>query len=445
MRVEVDFLLINPWIYDFSAYDFWLKPYGLLALGGKLRALGYKIFYLDLLDPFSPLLPKLPRRKDYGTGHFYKEPVPKPYFLKDVPRKFYRYGLPVKAFEQILSNLKFRAIMISCTMTYWYPGVFVLLEYFIKRFPEVPIYVGGIYVKLCENHLESFLNTYLQRTRIHIVRENAEKFVSKISLEYQPSSSPYPYDYPIFDLQTRIPYVVLMTSYGCPFSCPYCASKRLFPSYQEKSSYEIWRETLYWYKNFGVRDFVFYDDALLFNFENKLKPVLEKVIEHNLTVNFHTPNAVHARFIDKEVAKLLKLSGFKTIRIGLERVKNRFDSKVTLEEFLDAVYYLKEAGFSEREIGAYLLYGIPDEDFDEVEKALLYLEKVRVPPYLAEFSPIPGTPFFEKTKLSSRYDLEDDPLFHNKSIFPALKKPDWEKIERLKRLAKNIRLSLQKS
>ena len=30
-------LLVNPPIYDFSAFDFWLKPYGLLRVGGALR------------------------------------------------------------------------------------------------------------------------------------------------------------------------------------------------------------------------------------------------------------------------------------------------------------------------------------------------------------------------------------------------------------------------
>jgi hypothetical protein len=34
-------LLINPWIHDFAAYDFWLKPLGLLYLGGLLRQNGH--------------------------------------------------------------------------------------------------------------------------------------------------------------------------------------------------------------------------------------------------------------------------------------------------------------------------------------------------------------------------------------------------------------------
>jgi len=33
-------LLVNPPIYDFSAYDFWLKPYGMLRAAGFLRGQG---------------------------------------------------------------------------------------------------------------------------------------------------------------------------------------------------------------------------------------------------------------------------------------------------------------------------------------------------------------------------------------------------------------------
>jgi len=68
----VDVLLVNPWIYDFAAYDLWLRPYGLLRLGGLLRTRGYRVALLDLLDPFHPELPRRPRRKAFGTGHFYR-------------------------------------------------------------------------------------------------------------------------------------------------------------------------------------------------------------------------------------------------------------------------------------------------------------------------------------------------------------------------------------
>jgi len=33
-------VLINPWIYDFAAYDLWSKPLGLLYIGAYLRECG---------------------------------------------------------------------------------------------------------------------------------------------------------------------------------------------------------------------------------------------------------------------------------------------------------------------------------------------------------------------------------------------------------------------
>ncbi|NQT02924.1 MAG: B12-binding domain-containing radical SAM protein, partial [Planctomycetes bacterium] len=47
-------LLVNPPIYDFAAYDFWLKPYGMLSAAGRLRGnANFKLFdYMDRLHPF---------------------------------------------------------------------------------------------------------------------------------------------------------------------------------------------------------------------------------------------------------------------------------------------------------------------------------------------------------------------------------------------------------
>ena len=33
----VKILLVNPSVYDFAAYDFWVKPYGMLNAAGTLR------------------------------------------------------------------------------------------------------------------------------------------------------------------------------------------------------------------------------------------------------------------------------------------------------------------------------------------------------------------------------------------------------------------------
>ena len=100
-------LLVNPWIHDFAAYDFWIKPIGLLSIGAVLRQLGYEVHLIDCLDRYNPDLLKWqglskPKSKNDCTGKFHRQPINKPTILRHVPRRFCRYGLPPKLFENTL-------------------------------------------------------------------------------------------------------------------------------------------------------------------------------------------------------------------------------------------------------------------------------------------------------------------------------------------------------
>jgi hypothetical protein len=80
-------LLVNPPIYHFSAYDFWLKPYGMLRATGFLRCPAD--FYLfDFLDRLHSRVPAGNYRSDrWGRGAFYSERADKPAVFADMPRK----------------------------------------------------------------------------------------------------------------------------------------------------------------------------------------------------------------------------------------------------------------------------------------------------------------------------------------------------------------------
>jgi hypothetical protein len=58
-----------------------------------------------------------------------------------------------------------------------------------------------------------------------------------------------------------------------------------------------------------------------------------------------------------------------------------------------------------------------------------------VRPILAQYSPIPHTELWHAAVKASRYDLEEDPLFHNNSIFPCRKGAfSWEEVRYFKDL-----------
>src|SRR5438128_1397126 len=85
-------LLVNPPIYDFSAYDFWLKPYGLLRVAGYLRDRA-ELRLFDYLDRRHPSVDdKDLRGDDWGRGEFPREAAPIPDVLAGIPRRFRRYG-----------------------------------------------------------------------------------------------------------------------------------------------------------------------------------------------------------------------------------------------------------------------------------------------------------------------------------------------------------------
>ncbi len=463
-------LLINPWIYDFALYDFWARPLGLLYLASLLRLNGYNVSYIDCLDRYYPGLeeePGLTRgvTRQFGTGSFYRRRIPKPSCLRDIPRYFYRYGLSQRLFLEALGSVeKPAAVLVTSGMTYWYPGAFEVIRLAKERWPDVPVILGGIYATICHEHAKAnsgadFIMDGPGENRILPLLEKITGEKTASSLEVAdlddllcptfdfccPGDShaslarhvvPDMVPYPAFDLQRRIDYVCLLTSRGCPFNCSYCASHLLQTKFLRRSPGNVVAEILFWHREHSVRDFAFYDDALLVDAESHIIPVLEAVIASGIEANFHSPNGLHARFINAKLAGLMHRAGFSAVRLGLETTSNRLDNKVTFEEFAQAVSYLKEAGFESDRIIAYLLMGLPGQMPSEVENAIRMVQKCGASPYLAEYSPIPHTELWKDAVSCSRYDLEEEPLTHNNSVIPCLGgKFTWEDVKRLKEIA----------
>ena len=146
-------LLINPWIHDFAAYDFWAKPLGILILAAILREHGFKVSYIDCLDRFHPKAPRTDPSARYGRGPYLKSRIPKPTVLEDVPRNFSRYGVLPEWFREDLQAMPHPdLILVTSLMTYWYPGIQETIGVLREVFTDVSIVLGGIYATLCNSH-----------------------------------------------------------------------------------------------------------------------------------------------------------------------------------------------------------------------------------------------------------------------------------------------------
>ena len=52
-----------------------------------------------------------------------------------------------------------------------------------------------------------------------------------------------------------------------------------------------------------MSDVAFYDDALLVNAKSHIVPILRELRKRKPDLRFHTPNGLHARMIDDELAR----------------------------------------------------------------------------------------------------------------------------------------------
>ncbi len=419
-------LLVNPPIYDFAAYDFWLRPYGLLSVAGQLR--GKADFALfDYLDR------PLPARKEsdrWGRGRFRSERASTPACLDAVPRYFHRFGVPRDSFRAFLAGHDaFDCVLVQTMMSYWYPGVQEVIEDVRRAFPTAKIVLGGNYVTICAEHARGL------DADLSIVGTDLDPLWRFLAIEPDAEQTG------LWEMYNRPAVGALKLSDGCPFHCTYCSVPGVYDGFRPRSLERSLAE-LELLVSLGVRDVAFYDDALLFKAETVLAPFLEEVLGRDIRVNFHTPNALNARFIRADLAELMVRAGYKTFYLGFESRSPQWQQgtggKVHCDDLVEAIRHLVAAGADPGEITAYQIVGHPDSDLQELEASMHFVHSLGIRGMLADFSPIPGTPDGDACR---RWVDMDEPLMHNKTAFPILRL-GFDEVNRLKDLQRKLNRTL---
>ncbi len=434
-------LCVNPWIVDFAAFNQWIEPLGLLMVAGVLRAAGHEVAVLDCLDRHHPAAPAPRSPRDvYGCGHLAKTELHKPPLLAHVPRHWGRYGLPLGVVEaDLAAQPRPDAVLVTSMMTYWYPGPFEAIRLVKARWPAVPVALGGVYATLCADHARAHSGADVVLTGPGEVQ--ALDWVNAVSGELRVPQVQPPDIMPAHDLRRPQGYVAIQTARGCPFHCPYCAVHQLTPEFAPRPVDRVVEEIAWCVRSLGVADIAFYDDALLAQAGQHIHPILDAVIACRLPVRFHTPNGLHARFIDRELAAKMRKAGLVTVRLGLETIdpqeEKRDGGKVDVASFGQAVEALWAAGFASRDVAAYVLVGRPLAPGETAEHRLETMHatvdlahRLGVPVRIAEFSPVPGTEEWQAAVAAGCIASDADPLLHNKALYPCA---DGVALEELKR------------
>jgi len=380
MKCNISIVLINPWITDFAAYNLWAEPLGLLYVASILKAAGASIHYVDCLS--SSRRPN-PSVKPTGCSKYHRRLIEKPEPLTFIKRNYAVYGINESEFLESLGKIpRPDAILVTSHMTYWYPGVFRAIELATGYYGKsVPVILGGIYAKLCTLHAEGFSGASCVFTAqdLYDLLPLVERLTRK-TFQRKPSVKDFSrYPLPLHELGAKKNFFCVLTSRGCPFSCSYCASPLLWKNFCKREYSSVVEEIETYTALLGTKNVAFYDDALLVDAEHHILPILKKYSGNPKKIFFHLPNGIHAR--------------------------------------LRAAGHLRSAGYNRKEVGTYIIAGLPGQTPEDVESSIEFVYRAGAAPYLSYFSPIPGTAIWQEASKRSPFPVEREPLFQNNSVF----------------------------
>jgi radical SAM superfamily enzyme YgiQ (UPF0313 family) len=315
-------------------------------------------------------------------------------------------------------------------MTYWYPGVAEVIEDIRQVCPSARIVLGGNYATLCTEHARRL------GADLVVVGSDLQPLWQLLEVTADPEQPA------LWEVHESPRVGAIKLSDGCPFRCSYCSVPKVYAGFKPRPRERVLAE-LELLAGRGAENVAFYDDALLCDAEEVLAPFLQEVIRRGIHVNFHTPNALNARFVTAELADLMVRAGFKTFYLGFESASPQWQQgtggKVYSEELAQSVRYLLAVGADPANVTAYQIVGHPDSDTQELEASMRFVHSLGIRGMLADFSPIPGTADGETCR---RWVDMDEPLMHNKTAFPIIRL-GFDEVNRLKDLQRQLNRDLR--
>jgi radical SAM superfamily enzyme YgiQ (UPF0313 family) len=207
-------------------------------------------------------------------------------------------------------------------------------------------------------------------------------------------------DYDLYRVHT------ISTGRGCPYTCTFCADRRLWGGNVRRRSVDSVIEELrlleYTYKIIYV-DFA---DGT-FTYDRKyLKAFCNAMINHNLNIKWRCT----ARYdnLDEDILQLMKQAGCSGLYLGLESGSNRIlryiDKKFTVDKIIKVSKMISDSGIP---VATSVLLGLPDEGKEDIEATLEFMKKVKTDVFdINSFIPLAGTLLYDSMSEEEKKNID---------------------------------------
>lgn len=351
-------------------------------------------------------------------------------------------GHKVEVYEELYCDLDFAKmadadLICISAMTSNAVRAYQLADMFRRRYCK-RVVMGGMHPSYmpeeAATHADCVVVGEGEKSIIDVVEGRAGDRIVRAEPIHDLDSIPFP-DYSL--LKTPCNAANVMTSRGCPFSCNFCTTSRMFYPYRQRSPGNVIEE-LKMYKKMGFRYVNFEDDNFTSN-KRRAKEILRQMIKNDVvfreTFFFGRTDMAN----DDELLGLLRDAHLRRVLIGIESLNQKAQDYIDKRQNIDAIVKCgKKLSQYKIKLIASLVLGLDTDGKEDIRKGVEFsrwINAYQLQP--AILTPYPGTPIFRQFESENRILIKDwqyydmmNVVFRPKNLEPwALQKEFYRAVE----------------
>ena len=201
------------------------------------------------------------------------------------------------------------------------------------------------------------------------------------------------------------PLTTIMSSRGCPARCIFCDRPQMGKHFRKRSAENVVDEMQYCCKEFGIGEFIFYDDTFTID-KQRVLDVCRIIAERKLKLHWD----IRARIdtVTEEMIYALRDAGCHRIHFGVEtgspRIQKRLQKNLDLERVKEVFSITKKAGI---ETLGYFMIGCPDETKEDMKQTFDFIQSLPMDyAHISVFTPYPGTRIYLEALETGFYERD---------------------------------------
>jgi MoaA/NifB/PqqE/SkfB family radical SAM enzyme len=401
------------------------SPVGIYKVATKLRREGHTVELFNMYPLYRPR-----KYMEFKENGMYFKGILASQFVgykkcgnfdnEKLCREFHRLGLPLSELAKKLDEFQPDKIFIGNTFTFLWRAVYEIVAECKRIMPKVPVKVGGLYAILCPEHARASGADEVMTKKEKRVSDNFIKIDVDLFGDNMPER------------------IFLGTSVGCPNNCSYCAVHIVEGCTKVNTNPDEVVNELKYYKSMGITKFIFLDANILYGYKKHFEIILDKVIREKLNIELFSYGGVEARLLTDEIAAKMVEAGFRSVNIPIESA-----SDIIIKEWRRHCFVahweqaMKIAKKHFKRLRSFLIIGAPNQTTKDIGETIDLIKSYGAEAVTLPYTPIPGTPDYEKYK---HIDLED----LNPALYPcAHEKMRAEDLEKFYAANRNVNYCLR--